>query len=209
MYQSFYPAHLDSPFNTQGQAVWPLVELPRSVFLHNIQSSWDYSQLSSGGSSCRNSIWMQCSSSLRKWPHTWCRHRQWGYPGQDCSSEPGPPSQLNRCSSKTPAQGEQLQVPGLWAHRWDWIRCRHLAEQLLWLKKPNPFWSAAFCPSAMAGEFVWAQRDSSAGSLRGFPVLQPREIKNWDEGVGRQDELLHCTLKYLWDTFDKYNLTKT
>lgn len=89
------------------------------------------------------------------------------------------------------------------------IRCRHLAEKTLWLKKPSPFWRAAFCPSATAGEFVWAQRDSSVGSLIGFPILQPREIKNWDEGVERQDELLYCTLEYLKDTFDKYNLTKT
>lgn len=88
------------------------------------------------------------------------------------------------------------------------IRCRHLAEKILWLKKPNPFWTAAFCPSATAGEFVRAQRESSVGSLIGFPIFQPREIQNWDEGVGRQDEVLYCTLKYLWDTFDKYNLTK-
>lgn len=42
MYQSFYPAHLYSFFNIQGQAVWP-VELTYSVFLQNIQSSWDNS----------------------------------------------------------------------------------------------------------------------------------------------------------------------
>lgn len=45
MYQSSYPAHFDSFSNIQGRAVWPQVELTRSVFLHNIQSSWDDSQL--------------------------------------------------------------------------------------------------------------------------------------------------------------------
>lgn len=159
---------------------------------------------------------MGCSSSVRKWAHPWCRQRQWGHlgaQGRDSSSalcsDHRPPSQLNRCSSKIPAQGKQLQVPGPELTNDRDTRCRHLAEKLLWLKKPNPFWSAAFCPSAIAGEFVQAQRDSSVGSLIGFPVLQPREIKNWDDGVGREDELLYCTLKYLWDTLDKYNLTKT
>lgn len=209
MYQSFYPVPFDSLFNIQGQAVWPLVELTHSVFLHNIQSSWDYSELRWGGSGCRYLIWMHCSSSLRKWPHRWCRHRQWGSPGEGL-----------QLWSWTTFTSEQMQLKntssgwtaaGTWtlSSKWDWFRCRQLAEKLLWLKKPSLFRSAAFCPSAIAGEFVWAQRDSSAGSLIGFPVLQPREIKNWDEGVGRQDELLYCTLKYLWDTFDKYNLTET